>query len=294
MYLLKRLTPFLLIVMGLLFIEGGIYTDYADARSRSGGSTFSRTAPTKTPTTTQPSTAKKPGFGSALAGGLLGGAIGGMLFGSLFGAGGSGFGILPLIVLGVVGYLLYRRFAGRPSSATMSGFQPPPPGEGGIGTSFPGGGAALGGLAGGLDMIRQTDPGFDEKHFIEVASDVFFQVQAGWMRRDLSSYGHLIGKDLSAQYEENFSEMRQKGEINKLENISIRGVEIVDAGKQHQEDFVTVLFTANLLDYTENDKTGELISGSMTSPVKFAEEWIWARPQGSEDWKLEGIQVVNS
>lgn len=144
-------------------------------------------------------------------------------------------------------------------------------------------------LEDGLAMIRQTDPGFDPSYFKEVASDVFFKVQAGWMRRDIGSYRHLLGDTLAEEYEKHFAEMREKGELNKLENIAIRRVEIVDAGNDGENDFVTVLFMANLLDYTVEEKSGKVISGSMTEPVKFAERWTWARPAGTEDWKLEGI-----
>jgi predicted lipid-binding transport protein (Tim44 family) len=28
----------------------------------------------------------------------------------------------------------------------------------------------------------------------------------------------------------------------------------------------------------------------MVNPVKFREEWTWARPVGTHDWKLEGIK----
>lgn len=34
------------------------------------------------------------------------------------------------------------------------------------------------------------------------------------------------------------------------------------------------------------------VDRSMTEPVKFAEEWTWARPLGTQDWKLEGIKEV--
>jgi len=125
-----------------------------------------------------------------------------------------------------------------------------------------------------------------------VASDVFFKVQAGWMRRDISSYKHLLGEQLASEYAEQFSEMEAKGELNKLESISIRNIEVVAAGSESGEDFVTVLFTANLLDYTVDDKSGEVLSGSDTEPVKFAEEWSWARPLGTQEWKLEGIKEV--
>lgn len=142
-------------------------------------------------------------------------------------------------------------------------------------------------------MIRKTDPGFDTNYFVEVASDVFFKVQAGWMRRDIGSYRHLLGENLAADYDRQFEEMRQLGHLNKLESISIRKVEIVAAGQESKEDFVTVLFTANLLDYTVDEHSNALVEGSMTDPVKFAEEWSWARPVGTDGWKLEGIKVVN-
>ena len=147
-------------------------------------------------------------------------------------------------------------------------------------------------VAEGLEEIRRNDPGFDDKYFLEVASDVFFKVQAGWMRRDLASYRHLLGNQLAGEYEQHFAEMKAKGQINKLESIAIRRVEITAAGSDNGEDFITVLFTANLLDYTVDDKNGNLIEGNMTEPVKFAEKWTWARPIRTEDWKLEGIEVV--
>lgn len=308
--LFTRLAPFFLVLIAFTFIEAGITADYADARSRSGGRSFSRSTPApKAPATNQAApgsqTTRKSGFGSGLAGGLLGGALGGMLFGSMFGmGGGSGMGILPLLLLAGIGYFFYKRFVKPSGSAPFQGYQPPlqtpgpifPGGQpGGMGGTVPPPppGALPGSLAEGLAMIRQTDPGFDEKYFVEVASDVFFKVQAGWMRRDIASYRHLLGESLAVEYERQFAQMQQLGHINKLESISIRKVEVVAAGKENGEDFVTVLFTANLLDYTVDERSGALVEGSMTDPVKFAEEWTWARPVGTESWKLEGIKVVN-
>lgn len=281
--------------------------DYSDARSRGGGRSFRRSAPVKrAPTTQKKQTTgnqRQSGFGRGLMGGLLGGAIGGMLFGSLFGMGGSGMGILPLLLLGAVGYFFYKRMAAKPNGGSQQGYQPPrndSPFGGGNNSSGPGSFTPppppqepeQSSLDDGIAVIQIADPDFDPAYFVEVASDVFFKVQAGWMRRDISSYGHLLGEQLKAEYEEQFKEMETKGEINKLENISIRNVEVIAAGSENGEDFITVLFTANLLDYTVDDQSGDLISGSMTEPVKFAEEWSWARPLGTQDWKLEGIKEV--
>ena len=308
--LFKRCTPFFLVLFALTCLEAGLTADSAEARSKSGGRSFSspatRQAPQSAPSQMnqqRPQTQQPGGFGRGLMGGLAGGFLGSMLFGSLFGASGSGMGILPLLLLGGVGYFLYKRFVNRPGASSGPGYQPPPDGN-----RFQGNFGGLGAgsqpvppippirdtnpMEAGLAEIRITDPEFDEKHFLEVASDVFFKIQAGWMRRDLSSYRNLLGDQLAAEYEKHFEEMRQMGRLNKLESIAVRKVEITAAGSDNGEDFVTVFFTANLLDYTVDEKSGEVVEGSMTEPVKFAEQWTWSRPIRTENWKLEGIEVV--
>jgi predicted lipid-binding transport protein (Tim44 family) len=147
-------------------------------------------------------------------------------------------------------------------------------------------------LEAGLEAVKRADDRFDPEMFKEIAMDVFFRIQAGWMRRDLSSIRGLIGDPLASEYQGHFDEMIQKGQVNKLENISVRNSKIVAAGVMDSELFVTVLFTANLLDYTVDDKNGELIDGSMTDPVKFAEKWTWAKRMGETNWLLEGVEVV--
>jgi len=295
----KKLAPIFMLLIAFALIEGGLNADYADARSKIGGRSF-KSAPRKAPAQTAQSSQKKAGgstFGRGLAGGLLGGALGGMLFGSMFGAGGSGMGILPMLLLAAGAYFLFKKMSkpqqnnsqqygqssgpqGKPSmfgGGFENAAQPPPS----IGENL---------LEEGVNQIRETDRDFDPKYFVEVASDVFFQVQAGWMRRDLASYRHLIGDELAGEYEKHFEEMHLKGQINKLESIAVRTVEVVQAGSDGVEDFLTVLFTANLLDYTVDDKTEEVLDGSITIPVKFKEEWTWARPTGTQEWKLEGIK----
>jgi len=303
----RRITPILLVLIALLFAGASVLSSTADARSMSGGK-FYRSTPYKAPaqrsTPYQSTPNQRSGsFGRGLAGGLLGGALGSMLFGSMFGYGGGGMGLLPLLLLAGIGYVLYRKFAAgnRKPGYHQNGGYPGFPGQSGGSSHMntdvmrdvppppPGSPMAV---DAGLAEIRRTDPGFDPAYFKEIASDVFFQVQAGWMRRDLDSYRHLLGEQLAEEYAGHFARMREQGVINKLESIAIRNVEICAAGSTDTEDFVTVLFTANLLDYTVKDTTGELVEGSMTTPVKFAEEWTWARRVETQDWKLEGIKVV--
>jgi predicted lipid-binding transport protein (Tim44 family) len=272
----------------------------------SGSSTFNRTAPS--------SSGGGSSFLKGVGGGLVGGMIGNMIFGrsgysggggyggggnygGSGGVGGSSIGFFELLIMAGIGYFLYKRFIKPnmgsrntppnqspifPGNAQSTGFQAPPAAP----PAFPSQTSAD-----DFDFIRQTEPDFNPDKFKEIAQDVFFKVQAAWMRRDTSSVQNLIGQQLKSEYDTQFAEMKQQGLINRLENIAVRSIEIVDAGMEGQEAYIKVLFTANLLDYTVEESSGKTVKGDSTNPVKFEEYWTFARPVNSTSWKLEGIQV---
>ena len=125
----------------------------------------------------------------------MGGALGSMLFGGMGGGfGGSGIGLLQILIIAGVGFFIYKRFARRnPVSdqyrnMTGGGDSFVMPGDPPMGSADP--------IAEGIALIRRSEPNFDPEYFKEVAQDVFFQVQAGWMRRDIDSYRHLLGEHI--------------------------------------------------------------------------------------------------
>ena len=66
-------------------------------------------------------------------------------------------------------------------------------------------------------------------------------------------------------------------------------MDIVDAVQDQGEEYITVKFLANLLDYTVDDTTNNVVSGSTSDPVKFLEYWTWTRRVGERNWMLAGI-----
>ena len=285
--------------------------------SRSSGSRGSRSmsTPTRPSTPSTPSsTAASPGTSSSatpsqvpppqtggfmrgMMGGLAGGFLGSMLFGGLGGMGGGlgdggGVGILEIVLLGGLAYLGYRFFMKRRQEQAAWSPQ-------GAGTT-PGpyaAPAAVADTAGedrakGLEYIRRMDPSFGEKAFGETASDAFFRLQGGWTRRDLSPVSGLLTDEMRATLQADADALKAKGQINRLENISVRNVEITEAWQESGQDYATVLFQANLLDYT-TDEAGKVLSGSDTVPVKFEEFWTFTRPVGPGAWRLSAIQQTS-
>jgi predicted lipid-binding transport protein (Tim44 family) len=110
------------------------------------------------------------------------------------------------------------------------------------------------------------------------------------MNRDVDAVENLLTIEMQNEFRREFHRMKTEGRINRLENIAVRGVEITEAWQESGQDYLTVRYRANLLDYTVDERTGQVVEGSKTDPVKFEEYWTWTRPVGPNSWRLSAIQ----
>ncbi len=297
---------------------GGFSSGSRGSRSFSSPSrTYSAPAPTTRPSpSTQPlqsspgplaQPAPAGGFWRSLAGGVAGGLLGGLLFRGLGFAGGAGgfgggFGMMDLLLLAALAYAIYwfvRRGRARQEAALANGAF-----DRSISEPYSMAGTSTATLDAqtpswqpdlqrGLGHLRQMDPGFDEGAFREMCTDRFFQIQAAWMRRDVDKLRPLLTEEMQGVFARQIEAARAKRQINKLENITVRSVELTEAWQEQGQDFVTVRLLANLLDYTVDESTGSVVDGSDSVPVKFEEFWTWVRPVGPNAWRLGAINQAD-
>ncbi|HOP85815.1 MAG TPA: Tim44 domain-containing protein [Syntrophorhabdaceae bacterium] len=283
------------------------------SRGFSSGRSYQRTTPYQThkpyqgQQQTQPGYAQpqvqQPSFGRSLlygiGGGILGGMIGSMLFGRSGYAGtgsygGFGFGdlIILLLLVGIV-YYVVKRIRARKQALEGAGYSNYSYTEPAYDTAYSGHTEQESPVFSGLKHITQTDPLFDEARFKETAQDIFFKIQGAWTRRDLKGVRDLLTPQMYNIFQDEINKLIANKQINRLENIAIREVDIVDAVQDQGEEYITVKFHANLLDYTVDEKDGRIISGSDTEPVKFLEYWTFYRKTGDARWMLSGITQEN-
>lgn len=283
-------------------------------RGFSSGRTYQRSTPYSAPRTYQgqtqtppnqtlPPQAQQPSFGRSLlygiGGGLLGGMIGSMLFGRPGYAGpgiGGGFGlgdlIIILIIIGII-YVIVKRIKAKRELAAQgeySTYTYTEPSHTETYTYYPN---LEDPVSKNISHIAKMDPSFSEARFKDTAQDIFFKIQGAWTRRDLSSVKHLLTPQMLNIFQDEINKLIENKHINRLENIAIREVEIVDAAQDQGEEYITVKFLANLLDYTVDETTGRVISGSDSDPVKFLEYWTFYRKIGDKQWVLSGITQEN-
>jgi len=301
------------VLAAVLFLSITVLELNAHARaggSRSMGSRGSRSysRPASPPSQTMPSRqqaspAQQQGggfmrnMGVGILGGIAGGMLGGMLFRSLGMAGGGmggggGIGMFEILLLAGIGYLIYRfikkrREAGSSTPYVQNGYQ------GGtvtpISNEYSGNQLAAGDTDAGLGYIRQMDPSFDEQRFNDTAMDIFFKIQGSWMNRDFAPVNALLTDEMKRILQEDLDRLLRDKQVNRLENIAVRNVDIIEAWQESGQDFITTSIYANLLDYTTDDASGAVVSGSKTEPVKFEEQWTFTRPVGNNPWRLSAI-----
>ena len=256
-----------------------------------------------TPPAQQPIQQPGGGLFRGMLGGLAGGFLGSMLFRSLGWGGqgdgteGGGIGFIEIALIAVLLFLLYRFIKRRREAATAgayyqgteaagSTYQPP------YGSGYD---AAPAGTdtASGLRHIKQMDPYFDEQKFQDLCMDYFFKIQGAWTVRDLSSVRNLLTSEIYQTMQNDAERLKADKKINRLDNIAVRSVDITEAWQEQGQDYVTVHFYANLLDYVVDENSGQVLSGSKTDPVKFEEYWTFTRSVGNNAWQLSAITQPN-
>jgi predicted lipid-binding transport protein (Tim44 family) len=294
-----------------------VMESYVDARAgggRSGGFRGSRSArpPARPAQPTNPSEARREtgpgqqqaapfgpqggGFMRGLGIAMLGGFLGSMLFSGIANAGiggfgGSGFGMIEILLLAGIGYFILQKFR-RPAAASNYGSMQYQNSQPYSSSSAPVQEIPAPSVNNDVDYrsLTMMDHSFDPKQFLKTAQDIFFKVQGAWNKQDTAALSALCGRELMQTWEQELSQSRARNQQNRMENIALRESEISEVWTENGEDFITVRLHANLLDYTIDAKTGAVVSGSNSDAIEFEEYWTFSRPVGPNAWKLAAVQ----
>ncbi|MEO5363528.1 MAG: Tim44 domain-containing protein [Magnetococcus sp. DMHC-8] len=263
------------------------------------------------------------GMSSGLLSGLGGFALGGLLGAALFGGGhgaagtagavggaapvaggvgGSGIGLLEIILIGGLIWFAIRWFRQQKEKESLpagmyDGSAREAVGESMLGkTAFdrmPGTVAGVGDdeVAQGLANIASMDPAFDPNRFLEGAKMAFQHIQGAWSDWSVDRLRPLLTERMWTLIQTQAMGRKAEGKRDIVEKIHFEHVEITEAWQENGDDWITVHFLVNMVDYT-TDVQGKVLEGDPNVSSTVEEYWTFTRPVGSRDpaWFLSAIQ----
>lgn len=112
--------------------------------------------------------------------------------------------------------------------------------------------------------VTAKDPDFSAEQFKTYAADVFLRVQEAWEKKDWRVVRPFESDKLFNVHERQLQEFIDGKKTNHLDGQNIKEVALVSFKADGESEVLTVRLHANLLDYTTDDATGKVISGSKT------------------------------
>lgn len=111
------------------------------------------------------------------------------------------------------------------------------------------------------ESIREIDKFFNEDKFITDVKNKFITLQNAWTQRDWEIIRPIESESLFEQHSKQLQGYIDRGQINKMERISVNFAELVSFTQDNDKDTVVVALNSSMIDYIIDEKTGNILKG---------------------------------
>ncbi|HSK38606.1 MAG TPA: Tim44/TimA family putative adaptor protein [Arenibaculum sp.] len=149
-------------------------------------------------------------------------------------------------------------------------------------------------LSAGLASVREADPNFDEKHFLQGARAAFEMIVDAFARGDADALRPLLSDSVFENFAQAIKDRQQRGETLETRIVEIKDADLVEAGVEGRSAFVTVKFISDQINVTR-DGAGTVVDGDPDQFLEVVDIWTFARNIRSRDpnWLLVETRVPN-
>lgn len=139
----------------------------------------------------------------------------------------------------------------------------------------------------GLRAIRDADPSFDPKTFVDGAKMAYEMIVMAYADGDRKTLKNLLSREVYDGFVAAIGDRESRSEKIQSSFIGINKAEIVGADMKGTEAHVTLRIISELISATRN-RAGEVIDGDPETVAEVKDVWTFARDTRSKDpnWKL--------
>jgi len=133
-----------------------------------------------------------------------------------------------------------------------------------------------------LSEYGRLDPNFSASDLRERLSNIYVQMQNGCTARNIEALRPYFTDALYQQFDRQIKSLIANRQINHVDRISVLDVNLRGFFQEGGDDHLVAELKTRITDYTVNEDTGALISGSKTAEKFMTYEWDLSRPSGTE------------
>lgn len=155
--------------------------------------------------------------------------------------------------------------------------------KGGSGTRVAGAQRTI--LSKTIDDLKQIDPAFSEEKMKEKIANLYVRMQECWQNKTWEEMRTSMDDAIFNQFNTQLNSLIKAGKTNYMDDIAVLGVDLTGFDQDDKHDIVTALVRVRLKDYTVDDATGSVVSGSKTAEKFMTYEWTMVRTKGSKSYE---------
>ena len=132
-----------------------------------------------------------------------------------------------------------------------------------------------------MSEYAALDPNFSAADMREKLSNIYVQMQNACTARNLEPLRPYFADALYQQFDRQIRALIANRQINCVERIAVLDVDLRGFFQEGGEDHLVAELKTRITDYTVNEDTGAVVSGSKTAERFMTYEWDLSRPTGS-------------
>ncbi len=132
-----------------------------------------------------------------------------------------------------------------------------------------------------ISEYAALDPSFSASDMREKLSNIYVQMQNGCTARNIEALRPYLTDALYQQFDRQLKALIANRQINYVDRISVLSVDLRGYFQEGGEDHLVAELKTRITDYTVNEDTGAIVSGSKTAEKFMTYEWDLSRPTGT-------------
>lgn len=131
-----------------------------------------------------------------------------------------------------------------------------------------------------IPELKEIDPNFSEEAMKQKISNLYVQMQNAWQNKDLESLRPYFTDAQFNQFDRQLDEFKKSGCTNYIERIAVLDVSLRGWSEDETNEKLVAMLNTRIIDYTVNDKSGEVVSGDKRAERFMTYEWTLIRSKG--------------